>query len=62
MRVLATGGAGSLGADFGHWTLRHRPDAEDDLVVRFAAAPHDDDPWWRPQKDTAERTYTELGR
>jgi dTDP-glucose 4,6-dehydratase len=28
MRVLVTGGAGFIGANFVHWTLRHRPDAE----------------------------------
>jgi dTDP-glucose 4,6-dehydratase len=27
MRVLVTGGAGFIGANFVHWTLRHRPDA-----------------------------------
>jgi dTDP-glucose 4,6-dehydratase len=31
MRVLVTGGAGFIGANFTHWTLRHRPDVE--LVV-----------------------------
>jgi dTDP-glucose 4,6-dehydratase len=28
MRVLVTGGAGFIGANFVHWTLRNRPDAE----------------------------------
>ena len=28
MRVLVTGGAGFIGANFVHWTQRHRPDAE----------------------------------
>jgi len=28
MRVLVTGGAGFIGANFVHWTLRHRPDAQ----------------------------------
>ena len=27
MRILVTGGAGFIGANFVHWTLRHRPDA-----------------------------------
>jgi len=27
MRILITGGAGFIGANFVHWTLRHRPDA-----------------------------------
>jgi dTDP-glucose 4,6-dehydratase len=28
MRVLVTGGAGFIGANFVHWTLRHRPEAQ----------------------------------
>ena len=28
MRVLVTGGAGFIGANFVHWTMRHRPQAE----------------------------------
>lgn len=28
MRVLVTGGAGFIGANFVHWTLAHRPDAQ----------------------------------
>jgi dTDP-glucose 4,6-dehydratase len=28
MRVLVTGGAGFIGANFVHWTLRHRPDVD----------------------------------
>jgi dTDP-glucose 4,6-dehydratase len=28
MRVLVTGGAGFIGANFVHWTLQHRPDAQ----------------------------------
>jgi dTDP-glucose 4,6-dehydratase len=28
MRVLVTGGAGFIGANFVHWTLRHRPEVE----------------------------------
>ena len=28
LRVLVTGGAGFIGANFVHWTLRHRPDAQ----------------------------------
>jgi len=31
VRVLVTGGAGFIGANFVHWTLRHRPDV--DVVV-----------------------------
>jgi dTDP-glucose 4,6-dehydratase len=31
MRALVTGGAGFIGANFVHWTLRHRPDV--DVVV-----------------------------
>ncbi len=34
MRVLVTGGAGFIGANFVHWTLRNRPDAG--VVVRDA--------------------------
>ncbi|MCW2778180.1 MAG: dTDP-glucose 4,6-dehydratase, partial [Frankiales bacterium] len=28
MRALVTGGAGFIGANFVHWTRRHRPDVE----------------------------------
>jgi dTDP-glucose 4,6-dehydratase len=40
MRVLVTGGAGFIGANFVHWTLRHRPDVEVVVLDALTYAGH----------------------
>jgi dTDP-glucose 4,6-dehydratase len=38
MRILVTGGAGFIGANFVHWTVAHRPDAEVTVVDKLTYA------------------------
>ena len=52
MRILVTGGAGFIGANFVHWTRRHRPDAE--IVVLDALTYAADGSSLAPVRDQIE--------